>query len=1059
MPVPDSVTQLSQGDSPDDALPRSKTRSRIVSVPGEVQQTSSLGGWVKAILPSHRPERGGTIRQQGFWTNHKLDTSIGTQQTGSDVQRGHRRENTDTVDSGHIAEWNIPQEVDKIELKSSTTRSRPRAVSAGTSSLHSDVDRKWSWVPRDDAEYWTMYKTLGKRRDPEKAVEATSRPPLSPVTKTLLSLQGKREARKERRSLKESGDYLGVQGFNPSTGVPDVMTPSDSDHSATGQEVEEKLDALKQLSKDASSPSSKKRIDKEIRKVLLEKEGDKFARREEAKAALQRAHSNIRWRKHSKQWSSAQVPDLSPIAQSQTSNTPPLRRESRLVSAGHREGELIDLSLPESEQKEMQTLGPVALHMEPYQAASGSSGTVVQTPIKQSRAGPSPSAVELFENGISFDNLNQSHGNTGLESPTLHPEITAIGLDGPKRSKRESFFRRQLKPPGLPALKIIPPSNPATPSNNKPSHHNSSFLARRNPSRERLTETSTNPKLGLTPSSSSLQSLSTLFKATPPTQAPRLASKKQRSRVLPFSTSTQPRQIEHDLRIHRGRSAIPQSYQALQRVFGPLAQSFQQESQSTPTPKSSLNKLGQDPYLNIHRGAKISQRHHRTKNNCPKPGVLGLDGATDRTPERTPKWIKTSSPDQKSLEKKAESELPLTEQEIQDEIRRVRKTLALIDQPTLTTVPNRAHSESTQSWAQDAINDITSKCKEIVEESAFTPIITTTGFGQATSRFNQSLERSLSTAHYRRQLNRVIYNVQDPDPTVDSLGSSPRNPLTNHSQDLERPKNHHRSQFSRLIYNAQGESSPIDSPVSSLVNPLLSTPPSSEPQVETPSTGFMSVRDLSPTKQIAEPLATKGLGDRNPGSAICLTQRSTSRTSTSTIIQEESEKSSEDETMANPLEKRVMDAIGRRGGSQGTHNELHRESGTFLKTKMETGLEARIPGSYPAHLGDGDGTAGHSNARHREPGGLWKAVKEVFSTIKFCVVWMIKAYWHVIRPVFDSRQEVKWLDLMRLAMAMPVFAVMLMGMVWGMKLVAVAVTCVRNGSEAAWDELIMQLQA
>jgi hypothetical protein len=173
-----------------------------------------------------------------------------------------------------------------------------------------------------------MYKRVGKRRDPEKAIEDASKPPLSPVTKTLLSLQEKRDARNERRSLKESGDFLGVQGFNPSTGVPDVMTPSDSDQSATGQEIEEKLDALKQLSKNASSPSSKKRIDKEIRKVLLEKESDKFARREQAKAALQRAHSNLKWRKHSKQWSSAQAPDLSPIAQSQTSNTPPLSQFS-----------------------------------------------------------------------------------------------------------------------------------------------------------------------------------------------------------------------------------------------------------------------------------------------------------------------------------------------------------------------------------------------------------------------------------------------------------------------------------------------------------------------------------------------------------------------------------------------------------------------------------------------------------------------------------------------------------------------------------------------------------
>lgn len=35
--------------------------------------------------------------------------------------------------------------------------------------------------------------------------------------------------RRQRRSLKESGDYLGVQGVNPLTGKPDHITPFSSD--------------------------------------------------------------------------------------------------------------------------------------------------------------------------------------------------------------------------------------------------------------------------------------------------------------------------------------------------------------------------------------------------------------------------------------------------------------------------------------------------------------------------------------------------------------------------------------------------------------------------------------------------------------------------------------------------------------------------------------------------------------------------------------------------------------------------------------------------------------
>lgn len=321
-----STIQLNQDDGRNDTANQSYTRThtRAVSGPAEVSQNTSLGGWVKTIFPSNRPERGGTIRNQGFWTKHPSGNSSDTQKPGSEPPNHYRREYSGTGDSSYLVEWNIPQTVDKPLLRNNIPRPRHRAASAGSSALlDPDADRRWSWVPRDDAEYWKMYKKFGKRQDPERLVDDTSKPPMSPVTKTLLSLQARRDARKERKSLKESGDYLGVQGFNPSTRVPDVITPSDSDQSTNGQEIAQKLDALKQLSRDLPSPSSKKKIDKEIRKVLLEKEGVGFVRREQAKAALQRAHSRIRWRRHSKQWSSAQEPDLSPIAQSHSSTTPP----------------------------------------------------------------------------------------------------------------------------------------------------------------------------------------------------------------------------------------------------------------------------------------------------------------------------------------------------------------------------------------------------------------------------------------------------------------------------------------------------------------------------------------------------------------------------------------------------------------------------------------------------------------------------------------------------------------------------------------------------------------
>jgi hypothetical protein len=82
--------------------------------------------------------------------------------------------------------------------------------------------------------------------------------------------------RMHRRQLKESGDWLGVQGANPDTGEFDNLTPTTSSGS------------------EATALRREATVIKRPRRVV--------------------------WRRGDNQWSSVAEPDLSPIAQSQNSS-------------------------------------------------------------------------------------------------------------------------------------------------------------------------------------------------------------------------------------------------------------------------------------------------------------------------------------------------------------------------------------------------------------------------------------------------------------------------------------------------------------------------------------------------------------------------------------------------------------------------------------------------------------------------------------------------------------------------------------------------------------------
>ncbi|KAH8735621.1 hypothetical protein BGZ61DRAFT_82267 [Ilyonectria robusta] len=360
--------------------------------------------------------------------------------------------------------------------------------------------------------------------------------------------------------------------------------------------------------------------------------------------------------------------------------------------------------------------------------------------------------------------------------------------------------------------------------------------------------------------------------------------------------------------------------------------------------------------------------------------------------------------------------IPLTEEEIHADLERVRKTLASVDQPTLTTVKNRSRSEGAQTWAQGTIRDITSKCNEVKEASASTPITTTTGYDLPMSTSSQN---SPTGYRRRRNLSRVIYNLPDLSSMTDSSGSSQTNPTPNTSLN-------------------------------------------SEPPVETPATDVTSVRHLGLTIQRSAMLASKGLGDRKLETAESHLQCSMSPMSMYTTHQEEI------------CETEKIGLTHRRHNIPST---MPKETNEIQNPMSEMRTEATdppvyIPGSYPDHphadvdadIADPSSNECHDGGGAFESGGLWDATKEVLGTTKSYVVLFITVCWQMVSPVFDyrsewwernARQETTYWDCVCVALAVPVTVLIVSGVLWAIRLAATAGACVRQGLVIAGEELVV----
>lgn len=286
-------------------------------------RASSIGNWVRSKLPSRRPERGERRRDDEYSEQTDgRDMSLNYPgRRATDVQQSRR---SDTGDSDLLTIWNTPKDLPDPERVPAGIPRRVFSSVVPKKTLSNDSRRRVSWLAPADGKLQLARLPVEPataseiETDIDFNLEATGRR----LTISREDIEAKKELRRRRRHLKESGDYLGVQGINPDTGQLDVITPTDSGNSSASQETTQKINALRQARRNAKSnyKETAQRSEREIQKIILEKERQKMKKSQREKDNLNRLNQGLlKWRRHTRQWSSAQEPDLSPIAQSHRS--------------------------------------------------------------------------------------------------------------------------------------------------------------------------------------------------------------------------------------------------------------------------------------------------------------------------------------------------------------------------------------------------------------------------------------------------------------------------------------------------------------------------------------------------------------------------------------------------------------------------------------------------------------------------------------------------------------------------------------------------------------------
>lgn len=167
------------------------------------------------------------------------------------------------------------------------------------------------WMPNELANNDISVYESPDFKTPPRADSVATHVLDSDLARTDHMLRLRKQAKRERRALKESGDYLGVQGVNPETGCMDVETPTDSEESHPS--------AMMALGAHIGLISTTGSIDQEMTKkeqkiMLLKAREDELRRMEKSKQEAGELANQLMWRRHTKEWSIIKDPVIDKLS-------------------------------------------------------------------------------------------------------------------------------------------------------------------------------------------------------------------------------------------------------------------------------------------------------------------------------------------------------------------------------------------------------------------------------------------------------------------------------------------------------------------------------------------------------------------------------------------------------------------------------------------------------------------------------------------------------------------------------------------------------------------------
>ncbi|KAG9241512.1 hypothetical protein BJ878DRAFT_482880 [Calycina marina] len=222
------------------------------------RRSSSFSEFVSRLRPSHREERGGTIRTE------TVTSSASSKQSTKIVSPQVR------------------------EKKAAGRNTGGRWFSLGSKSKGAGSDAQ---TTVDDS----MLQSAAQQEE---------------ISMAQRLFEQKQEERKNRRDFRQSGDYLGVQGFNPRTGFCDASLSS----SGPSQESED----TKRIRQEEADAAERKSIADEeaaqAKEAVERREASKAEQRKNNQVLQQRRQG--RWKMGDHGWKSVAEPQLSPIIQS-----------------------------------------------------------------------------------------------------------------------------------------------------------------------------------------------------------------------------------------------------------------------------------------------------------------------------------------------------------------------------------------------------------------------------------------------------------------------------------------------------------------------------------------------------------------------------------------------------------------------------------------------------------------------------------------------------------------------------------------------------------------------